>query len=587
MRRHVGWRLVAAWALLLGCIAGVHAQGLTVAAISVDGQSAQTAAGVQVRAPGATARQAQTLSMGEAIASGTEITLPRGARIELTSSNGNRITLHAGARFMAGTVTAQGESHQPLAGRMDFQIRKALDFFNIQYDRITAAVKGTEYTVEIDPGQTLTLSVTEGVVEVEREVQMRFAEAPRAGGSSGSEDDDDADTYESGIRVAEELKAGQRKTYRLNVEEYLTEFKNYGEAETYFRNALTQAEASKDRRRILRSVLNLMEMYWKIGKLPAAAELEGRCVALAKALADSAGEAACLNQAGLAYFELGDFRKAVSYFEQSMAINGRLYGGRDWGTVAANLNNLAITYRFLGEHRKAVEYNEKALAMRERLMGGRDHLKVAMSLNNLGRAYGDLGEHRKAIEYHEKALAMLERIAPGRDHPAMGLILNHLGLVYRALGDHSRAVQYHERALAVRERVFVKRDHPHIAASYSNLGFGYFSLGENRKAIEYLEKSLAMRERVYVGGDHPTTAATLHNLGRAYGAAGEHRAAISSLEKGLAMRERLFGPKDNRVAQSMRTLANAHEAAGNFPEARRYRQGAQGIDPRFKSKKNR
>src|SRR6185503_11740866 len=121
--------------------------------------------------------QPQTLSAGQTVPPGAELILPRGARIALVSSNGNRITLHSGARFVAGTVTAQGESHQPLAGRIDFQVRKALDFFNVQYDRITAAVKGTDYSIEIDPAKTLKLSVTNGVVEVERQVQIRFAEA--------------------------------------------------------------------------------------------------------------------------------------------------------------------------------------------------------------------------------------------------------------------------------------------------------------------------------------------------------------------------------------------------------------------------
>src|SRR6185503_6324100 len=107
--------------------------------------------------------QPQTLSAGQTVPPGAELTLPRGARIALVSSNGNRIILYPGARFVAGIITAQGESHQPLAGRIDFQVRKALDFFNVQYERITAAVKGTDYTIEIDPAKSLTLSVTEGV----------------------------------------------------------------------------------------------------------------------------------------------------------------------------------------------------------------------------------------------------------------------------------------------------------------------------------------------------------------------------------------------------------------------------------------
>src|SRR6185436_10224390 len=115
------------------------------------------------------------------------------------------------------------ESHQPLAGRIDFQVRKALDFFNVQYDRITAAVKGTDYSIEIDPAKSLKVSVTEGVVEVERQVQIKVAEA------AGSATTTETTKSEGGIRVTEDIKAGQSRTYQLDVEEYLAEFKNFGE----------------------------------------------------------------------------------------------------------------------------------------------------------------------------------------------------------------------------------------------------------------------------------------------------------------------------------------------------------------------
>jgi len=200
--RCTGWGLITAFGLMLGGIATTQAQGLTVATITVDGQPAQSVAGVQVRLPDAASGQPQTLKAGETIAPGTQLTLPRGARIELASGNGNKITLHPGARFAAGMVTARGESHQPLGGRVDFQVRKALDFFNIQYDRITAAVKGTDYSIEIDPAKSLKLTVTEGVVEVERQVQIRFV----AAAASGSADADGASSaQDSGIRVVEDL----------------------------------------------------------------------------------------------------------------------------------------------------------------------------------------------------------------------------------------------------------------------------------------------------------------------------------------------------------------------------------------------
>ncbi len=621
--RGVRWALIAALGLALNGIATIHAQGLTLTAITVASQPAQSIAGVQVRAPGASSSQPQTFTAGQAITAGAEITVPRDARIELTSSNGNKITLHGGARFVAGTVTSQGESHQPLGGRIDFQVRKALDFFNIQYERITAAVKGTEYSVEIDPGQTFTLAVTEGAVEVEREVQIRITDES---GAVAAELEDSENAQGSGIRIAEVLRAGQRKRYQLDVEEYLAEFKNYGEAEAYFRKALSEAEGSKDRHGTLRSVLNLMELNWKAGKLAATPELEAKCVALAQALADAAGEAACLRLAGFAYHILGDLRKAIGYFEKSLAMIKGFHAQPDHKIIAANLYNLALSYGTLGEYRKALDYGGQALAMGERLAAGRDRQFVAVSYNHVGRSHGALGDQSKAIDYYQKALAMSERLNAGRDHPAIAMSFNHLGIAYAALGEHRRAVESHEKALAMRERLYAGRDHHHTATSYNNIGSASFMLGDYRKAIEYAEKGLAMRERLFAGRDHWFIGASLHILGRTYDAMGDYRKAIEYFEKGLAirqrvyaadhleiaaslinlgrstrlagdprkaieyhekalaMRERLYPGRDHEsVAQALGGLAAANAAAGNKVEARRYRERATAMNSRLKS----
>ena len=461
LRAYGRWPAILAIVMSSASIA--YGQGLTVGAINIDGQPAQSAAGVQVRMPGTAASQPQTLKSGQNITAGAEITVPRGMRLELASSNGNKIVLHPGARFVAGAVTAQGESHQPLAGRVDFQVRRALDFFNIQYDRITAAVKGTEYSVEIDPAKSLKISVSEGVVEVERQVQVRVAGMQRERAAARA-----ADSEGSAVRVAEDLRAGGSKTYQLNAWEYLRDFNNFSEAESYFRTALSEAEAGKDNRRILRAVLNLMEIYWTIGKPAGAAELEGKCVAAARALA--AGEAACLRQVGNGYYELGEYRKAIGYHEKALGMHERIHPARDHPDVAALLNNLGANYFELGDYRKAMEYHERSLAMRQRVYAARDRSDVAALLNNLGANYQELGDYRKAMEYHERSLAMRQRVYAARDHIAVALSLSNVGLAYSGLAEYPRALGYHEKALAMRERMHGGRDHPDVASSISNLG---------------------------------------------------------------------------------------------------------------------
>ena len=67
-------------------------------------------------------------------------------------------------------------------------------------------------------------------------------------------------------------------------------------------------------------------------------------------------------------------------------------------------NNLGEAYRALGEYRKAIGYFEQALESDLKTYG-EDHPNVARDRNNLGSAYDSLGEYKKAMGYYEQALA--------------------------------------------------------------------------------------------------------------------------------------------------------------------------------------
>jgi tetratricopeptide (TPR) repeat protein len=62
----------------------------------------------------------------------------------------------------------------------------------------------------------------------------------------------------------------------------------------------------------------------------------------------------------------------------------------------------SISSSALGEYRKAIKYYEQALSIGKEVYGER-HPVVATTLNNLGQAWANLGEYEKAIEYIQKA----------------------------------------------------------------------------------------------------------------------------------------------------------------------------------------
>ncbi len=62
------------------------------------------------------------------------------------------------------------------------------------------------------------------------------------------------------------------------------------------------------------------------------------------------------------------------------------------------LNDLGRTLDSLGDYRLALKYYEQALAIRREVLGER-HSVTASSISNLGGAHSKLGDYQKALEY--------------------------------------------------------------------------------------------------------------------------------------------------------------------------------------------
>jgi tetratricopeptide (TPR) repeat protein len=153
---------------------------------------------------------------------------------------------------------------------------------------------------------------------------------------------------------------------------------------------------------------------------------------------------------GVAYAKVGEPRRAIEYFEQSLALLPKLYSGADGvypgiaadAAVAANLGNLGGEYGKLKEPRKAIEYFDKALALHLKLYPDGLHPDVAADYNNLGVQYVLLGDLVKAADSYDDALGLLLQLYADGVHPSIAMVYKNLASVWRARGDSARADEY-------------------------------------------------------------------------------------------------------------------------------------------------
>ncbi len=123
---------------------------------------------------------------------------------------------------------------------------------------------------------------------------------------------------------------------------------------------------------------------------------------------------------GLFYMHNMDIEEAIRDFEEALK-----YGPDEWVIY----NNIGCCYERLGEFQKAISYFEQAL----------EHLgdkKSQLPYGNLADCYEALGDFEKAIECYQNNL---------KNEPDDKSIFKELGFLYRYLGDYKQAIKYFEK----------------------------------------------------------------------------------------------------------------------------------------------
>jgi tetratricopeptide (TPR) repeat protein len=233
-------------------------------------------------------------------------------------------------------------------------------------------------------------------------------------------------------------------------------------------------------------------------------------------IAGSQREQACycksLNLVALSYRNLGQYEKAIAFYQQSHDISEEI-GFRQG--VAMSLGNLGVCYNSLGQYEKAIGYHQQSLEIEEKI-GNRQG--VAMSLGNLGNCYYSLGQYEKAIAHHQQHHDISEEMGYRQ---GVAMSLGNLGSCYESLGQYQKAIGYHQQSLEIEEKIGNRQG---VAISLGSLGICYKNLGQYEKAIELYQQHHDISEEI---GFRQGVAQSLGNLGSCYESLGQYEKAIN------------------------------------------------------------
>jgi len=321
--------------------------------------------------------------------------------------------------------------------------------------------------------------------------------------------------------------------------------------------ALVASRKTKNQNAEVAHLGNLGLAYFQLGETRKAIEFHEQSLKISREIGDRQGEGESLGNLGIAYSHLGGSPKAIEYYEQALKISREIGDRRGEGTHLGNLGNAKFD---LGYAHKAIEYYEQAIAI-AREIG--DRRKEGVWLGNLGNAYSHLGEPVKAIEYYEQSRKIASEIG---DRQGEMNQLGSLGNAHFQSGETPKAIEYYEQSLKISR---ARGDRQVEGTCLGNLGNAYSHLGEPVKAIEYYEQALKVSREI---GDQRVEGTCLGNLANAYSHLGEMRKAIEYCEQALKI-SREIG--DQRVEGTcLGNLANAYSDLGEQRKAIEYYEQA-------------
>jgi CHAT domain-containing protein len=278
-------------------------------------------------------------------------------------------------------------------------------------------------------------------------------------------------------------------------------YKKFGEhqkALDYLQRALSMKRELGDRLEEGKTLSHLGLLYWNMSQYPAAFEHFNKAIVIGHELGDRVLEASARNNLGLVYDELGDHRKALD--EYNLALELYRLAQSQLGTnptiergISDAIGNIGGQHLLLGEYSKALGYYQQSLAIDERLK-----LKpgITLDLENIALCYVGLGRAQEAIQALDRALLLANAAGLKKEEAdcqkAKGSALVQLGKYGEALEWYRQARQTYDTAGLNAEPEFKQQ----LIEALGDLGNLEVRLGDTASAEKDFRRAIEISEAI-------------------------------------------------------------------------------------------
>lgn len=260
-----------------------------------------------------------------------------------------------------------------------------------------------------------------------------------------------------------------------------------------------------------------------------------------------------LNNLGNLYTHKGKYHQAISYFQQSLAID------QEKGyqlSIANAYNNMALVYKKQGKYAKAIELQTKGLKIREAINYQQG---IAHSLHNIGSIYKAQGDYSTATNYFKRSLIIEKEL---NNQEGIASSYNVIGEMFKQQEQLDSAQLYISRGLEIRKSIGDKEG---ISNSLLDLGNLEFKQEKYGQALAYYQESLEQLNGLEVPSNK---ANCLHNMALVYQARGAYSQALKLAVHAFGLAESVG--QLELVSDIAKTLSSLYKEQGNTRLALQY-----------------
>lgn len=173
---------------------------------------------------------------------------------------------------------------------------------------------------------------------------------------------------------------------------------------------------------------------------------------------------------GLNHYLLGNYKLSKKFYEIALKTKTLPTSYR-----AEALNNIGICFDYLDDFKSSLDFYLQALRLNEKR---NDKAQICRNYINIGLIHAKLKNYEYADDYLHKALKISTEI---KDSIKTGLCYQNFGLIQHDQRNFNASIEFQSKALDI----FIKSNYVNgITQSFFNIGLCYEALGQKQKALE-------------------------------------------------------------------------------------------------------